>query len=138
MVLAAEPTIAARGMQILKGADTATVARDRIVVSYLGGPEEPLGSGNRLSRVSVSVVSGADPDDDDEVEDALARHTLNCEAVFHFLENHAGLAAALSAAVAHFHVFDPVSDEGENPDVEGRGWIESRIYSQYCCGVAIA
>jgi hypothetical protein len=125
---------------VYKGADTSVVGRDRVVVNYLGGPEDPQGSGNRRGKVAVMVVSGADPEDEEAAADALARHQRNCEAVFLAIETAiaAGtLAGTLSALEADFYIFTPVIDEGEDPDIEGRGWVESRIFTCYCCGVDI-
>lgn len=126
---------------VYKGADASELSRDRVVVNCLGGPEEPQGSGNRMMKVAVMVVSGADPEVDEDAAGALERHQGNLEAVYHAIESAiaAGtLAGALSAAAADFYVFDPVTDEGEDPDQEGRGWVESRIFQCYCCGVDLS
>lgn len=148
-------------LQVCKGADTAELTRDRVVIVAQRGPEEPMGSGNRRMLVKVMVVSAADSIDDSD--DPLARHNANCGAVFEGLETmrladfradstvvtmdsdlftvdqelRADLAELLTAQEDNFYCFSPVIDEGEDPDIEGRGWTEARMFTCYCCNCAI-
>jgi hypothetical protein len=127
---------------VYKGRESAELDRDRVVVECQGGPEEPRGSGNRLMKVRVAVFAGGDPDDETDPEEtgeaALARNDALCGSVFEKITDKIGdgtLVPELNAAVDDFFVFeDAVTDEGEEPDIEGRGWVSARSYSVYCCG----
>jgi hypothetical protein len=68
----------------------------------------------------------------------VARNDALCGSVFEKIVEKIGdgtLVPDLNAAVDDFYVFeDGVQDDGEAPDIEGRGWVSARNYSVYCCG----
>lgn len=127
---------------VFKGRESSELERDRVVVEAEGGPEQPTGTGNRLMKMRVAVFAGADPDDTGDEEETTAaaedRNDALCGAVFEKITEKiedGTLVTELSAAVDDFFVFETgVQDEGEEPDVEGRGWVSARVYSVYCCG----
>lgn len=117
-----------------------------ICAAMIGAMEEPLGSGNRFFDVTVSVhgqsempeAEGIDADGNatgDPVPTPKAQRA-NAEAIFGILKVD-GLAQLLSDAITGFYVFEPVTDEGEDPELSGRQFVDSLKFRIYCCGTDI-
>lgn len=114
------------GVTILTGEDDDEQIRPCIVCHCSGGPEEPLGTGNRMMDVEIIVKGQVEDDPDLLGHDALVKFmndTLKIDE----------LASELSSFAPSYFVFPPVNDAGQTSNVNGRAAVHVQRFTVYCC-----
>jgi len=125
------------GVNVYTGADVETQRRPCVVCQAKGGEGAELvaAGDNRFYNVTVLVKSEAELKD--KTLNPLDEHNDNAAAIWGILQVD-DLAEQLSALVSDFTVFSPVTDEGEDPDIQGRALVDSLMFKVYCCGSDIS
>jgi len=119
-----------RGLTFEKRIDPAATCH------FLGGNEDPIGTGNYFDNAGVTVASTSDPDTD-VPDNPLTAHNANCQAVFDLIQV-TNLAALLSAALANFHVFGVLAFERQATQNDGRLLTTMLTVRIYACEVDIS
>lgn len=127
------------GHAVMKGHDQEEKVYPCTICYSRGGPEEPLGSGNRLIR--LTFINQSDAERDDALDDPLKAHNDLNELIFGALKID-DLAAQLNAKAAELGiditVFDPIEDVGSDPELAGRAFQDDLNLQMYVANCTIS
>ncbi len=120
------------GLRVYTGADSEIQKRPCVVCCAKGGEAaELLAEGdNRVYNVTILIKGEAELKN--KALDPVAVHNANVAGVQAILQVD-DLADQLSAQVDEFYVFPPVQDVGEDPDIQGRAFVDTILFQLYCC-----
>lgn len=129
--------------KIYLGADEDMVAKPCVICHVQAGQnEDPSMAGNRMYQVKILVYGQAELEDGDPLEE----HNANVAAVFGIIKEADDgeewgqtLAKRLTAAVDDFTVYDEgIQDAGEDPQIQGRAFVDSLMLDVFCCNADIS
>lgn len=114
----------ALGIDVFVGQDDHEQTRPSVTIYAQQGEERPIGSGNFLTTVMISVRSNAN-------DTSQAQHRQRCNQVFDVIMVD-DLESVLSAN-SNLHVFTPIVNRQATHGVEDDCWLSELRFDAYCC-----
>ena len=114
----------ALGIDVFVGQDDGEQTRPNVTIYAQQGEERPVGSGNFLTTVMVSVRSNAN-------DTTQAQHRQRCNQVFDLVMVD-DLETSLSS-VSNLHVFTPIVNRQASHGREDDCWLSELRFDAYCC-----